>query len=185
MRAETLARWACVGLTAVGLSGCVQSKATIESRTADNYHADIRKLLIITQMDDTLKHSSAGDAGELFETNIASSLGKCGITAEFHERDPLALENDAAVAIRNSAPDTVMTLIWKSEQTGGRTPTFVVYSGSIIDLKSKRTVWKSEIQFKSAWSRAETLSAAIIDKLKSDTIISQSCPTPAVPVRGI
>jgi hypothetical protein len=78
-----------------------------------------------------------------------------------------------------------MTLIWSTEQSGGRAPTFVVYSGSIIDLKSKRTVWKSEIQFKSAWSRAETLAAAIIDKLKADGIISPSCPTPAVPVRGI
>jgi len=185
MKAKVLARWACVGLAAIGLSGCVQSSATIESRTAVNYHASIKKLLIVTQMDDMLKHKSAGDAGELFETNIVSSLAKCGITAEFHERDPLALDNDAAVAIRNSAPDTVMTLIWKSEQTGGRMPTFVVYSGGIIDLKSKRTVWKSEIQFKSAWSRAETLAATIIDKLKADAIISPSCPTPAVPVRGI
>ena len=185
MKAETLVRWACVGLAAIGLSGCVQSKATIESRTAVNYHADVRKLLIITQMDDMLRHRSAAAAGELFETNIVSSLAKCGIAAEFHEREPLALDNDAAAAIRSSAPDTVMTLIWKSEQTGGRMPPFVVYSGSIIDLKSKRTVWKSEIQFKSAWSRAETLAATIIDKLKADAIISPSCPPPAVPVRGI
>jgi hypothetical protein len=163
----------------------VQSKATIESRTANNYHADIKKLLIITQMDNMLKHSSPGDEGEQFESLVVSSLGKCGITTEFHEHDPLALDNDAAVAVRNSGPDTVMTLTWKSEQTGGRMPTFVVYSGQIIDLRSKRLVWKSEIQFKSAWSRAETLSATIIDKLKTDNIISQSCPTPAVPVRGI
>lgn len=185
MKTGNLARWACLGLAVIGLSGCVQSQATMESRTADNYHANIKKLLIITQMDNMLKHSSAGDEGELFETNIVSSLGKCGITAEFHEHDPLALDNDAAVAIHKSAPDTVMTLTWKSEQMGGNTPIYVVYLGQIIDLATKRVVWKSEIQFKSAWSRPETLSAAIIDKLKADSIVSPSCPTPFVPKRGI
>jgi len=185
MRFESALRFACLGFLVLGLSGCVQSKATITSNRANDYHANIKRLLVITDLGQALKGKIDGDEEGIFESNVRDALAKCSIVVEFHRHDPLALQNDAQEAIRATSPDTVMTLAWKSAQSGGRAPKSTVYIGSIVDLTTKRLVWKAEIDFQSAWSGGETLAASLVDRLKADTIISASCPTPIVPRRGI
>jgi hypothetical protein len=174
-------RFACLAFLALGLSGCVQSTATITSNKASDYHANIKRLLVITDLGKALQDNDEG----IFESKMTDALGACGIVVTFHRNNPLALRNDSQDAIRATLPDTVMTLGWKSAQSMGQGPINAVYIGSMVDLATKRVVWKAEIDFKSALSGGETLAASLIDRLKADTIIGAACPTPVVPKRGI
>jgi hypothetical protein len=136
-------------------------------------------------MGETLKHRADGDEEPVFEADVTDSLAKCGIAVNVHRRDPLALQNDEALAVRAFSPDTVLTLQWKTAQSGGRTPGTTVFASSLIDVATKKLVWKAQIDLKGGWSLAETLAASVIDRLKADTVVSSSCPTPVVPRRGI
>jgi hypothetical protein len=183
MRIDTALRWMCLGLMTVGLSACVQSKATITSNKAPDYHPEIKRLLVLTELGIVPNNSPVGDVEGTLEGAVTDSLAKCGIVVKFQRHDPLALQSEGPQAIRSFSPDTVMTLGVKATGMGRATPS--IYLGSIIDMTTKKLVWKSEIDFQFAWSSGETLAATIVGRLKADTILGPSCPTPVLPLRGI
>lgn len=173
-----------MGFLAFGLAACVQSKATVTSNKAPDYHPEIKRLLVLTELGLVKNNSLVGDEEGTFEAAVTDSLAKCGIVTKFQRHDPLALQNEGPQAIRSFSPDTVMTLGLKATGSMGGAAS-VVYLGSIVDMPTKKLVWRAEVDFKAAWSGGETLAASIVDRLKADTILGPSCPTPAVPLRGI
>jgi len=181
MHFATLARWLCLGILAVGLSGCVHpSKVDITSNKLDAYHPNIKRLLILTDIGAALKNRT-GDDEAIFASAVTGSLDQCGIAAAVHKHDPLALNNDAQQAIRAFGPDTVMTIVMKSAQTINGIPVSSVLNATMIDLKTKTAVWKAEINYLTADNAGQALAAAIIARLKQETILAPACATPVVP----
>jgi len=181
IRVETLARWLCLGLVAAGLSGCAHpSQVGITSNKLNAYHADIKRLLVLTDLGKAIQ-TRGGDQEAAFTSAFTASLGTCGIDVKVQKHDPLALQDETKQAVQNFAPDTFLSIGWKTEQSVNTVAVQTVLVGSMIDLKTKRLVWKAEINFVPASNAGQTLAASIIDRLKLETILGSSCPTPIVP----
>lgn len=163
------------------LSGCAHpSQVGITSTKLNAYNANIKRLLVVTELGEVLKHRS-DNAEATFESTFTDALGKCGIVTEIHQHDPLALQNEEQLAVKTFSPDTVMTLVWKSAKTYAGIPTSTVIIGSLLDFNTKRQVWKAEINFAPAYYAGETLASSIVNQLKLQAILGPSCPTPVVP----
>ena len=164
---------------AVGVAGCTHpTDVGITSSKLNAYQPHIKRLLVLTELGSTLK---MGDGETAFDTTLNNAMDTCGIAVNVHRHDPLALQNEEQLALKTFSPDTVMTLVWKSEHTYGNIPTSVVIMGSILDVSSKKVVWKSEINLAPASHAGETLAASIIERLKKENILGADCPMPVVP----
>ena len=176
-----MTRWLGVLFLTACLSGCAHpSQVGMTSTKLNAYNANIKRLLVVTEIGETLKYR-VGDPEAVFQSNVMDALGKCGIVTQFHKHDPLALQNEEQLAVKSFSPDTVMTLTWKSSQTLNGIPMSSVLMGSIIDMNTKRQVWKAEINFVPAYYSGETLAASIVNQLKQQAILDASCPTPMIP----
>ena len=168
-------------LLAACLSGCAhQSEIGMTSTKLNAYHADIKRLLFVTELGETLKYR-VGDPEAVFESNLTDALHRCGIATQFHKHDPLALQNEEQLAVKSFSPDTILELRWKSSQTRYGVPISSVLMGTMIDWKTKQQVWKAEINLVPAYYSGETLAASIIQRLKTESILGPTCPTPIVP----
>jgi hypothetical protein len=176
MLLETSLRWLCMGLFAVGLSACVESKATISSNKAPDYHPEVRRLLLLTNLGLKPINRPGGDEEGNFEAAVMESLSRCGIVVQFQRHDALALQNNEQHAIQTFVPDTVLTLTPKATGTGR-----MIYAGSIVDMSTKKLVWRSEIEIDFHWFAGKALAASIIDRLKQDGVLASACPTPSLP----
>jgi hypothetical protein len=82
IRLETLVRWLCLGVFAIGLSSCAQpSQVAITSNKLNAYHANIKRLLVLTDLGKAMQ-MRVGDQDAIFDSALTASLGTCGITAK-------------------------------------------------------------------------------------------------------
>jgi hypothetical protein len=176
MNIEKPLRWMCMGLLSVGLAACVGSKATIQSNKAPDYHPQIKRLLLVTDLGLTPINRPDGDEEANFEAAVTESLSQCGITVQFRRHDALDLQNGDQRAIQTFAPDTLLTLAPKATGAGRK-----IYAGTIIDMAAKKPVWRSELDIQFAWFAGKTLAGSLIGRLKEDGILASSCPTPTRP----
>ncbi len=169
-------------MLAGGLAGCAhQAEIGMTSSRLNAYHADIKRLLVVTDFGQTFKYR-AGDPESVFESTFMDALSKCSIAVQFHKHNPLALENEEALAVKSFAPDTILELRWRSSVTNNLgIPVSSVLMGTIIEWSTKRQVWKAEIDFVPAFNAGETLSETIIGRLRQETILDPSCPVPIIP----
>jgi hypothetical protein len=183
MLIRIVSRCLCLGLLAIGLSGCA-AKVTVTSNRVPDYHGEIRRLLVIAQVGGELGYGEYNAERPAFRDAIVNSLSKCGITANVQFQSQISLPAETAQAVRAFAPDTALTIETKSTSIGGGSSA-AVYIGTVIDMPRRKPVWKAEIQYIGGKSGDEILAASIIDRLKSDAILNALCPTPAVPKSGV
>jgi hypothetical protein len=172
---------ALLAATAIALSGCAhQAPVSITSNRLNAYQPNIQRLLVITDLGQVMR-IQRGDEEALFESAVEDSLGGCGIVVKFHRHDPLSLENEAQGAIGEFHPDTILTLQLRSGTTYGAIPTSFHSEGSIVDLRSKREVWKAGIDSAPGFNAGQNLASTLIDNLKKSTILGPACATPTIP----
>jgi hypothetical protein len=155
------------------LSGCTQSTAKIESYTAKEHHADIGRLLIVS---DTWPLTSKGVSSTLqvpiLEDALVKAFGKCGIVTNVVPQDQLPLAGGDTQAIRALSPDALLVLETKTYEDG--VGGGGVYLAKIVDMMTKKMVWQAQISITTGTSREEVFAASIISRLKEDSII---CPS--------
>lgn len=177
--------WLWLSVFAAGLSGCTNSTATITSYVSKDEHIAINRLLIVSRIWPT---SSSGATSALqmpvLETAVTEALAKCGIVVNVLPQDQLSLPGDDAQAGRTNSSDAVLVLETKTFETG-IAEGGGVYSANLIGMATKKMVWQAEIRIETGASREEAFAASIVDRLKGDSILPASCPTPVVPTRGI
>jgi hypothetical protein len=174
-------RWACAALLLVFMPGCAhEAQVAVSSKKLNAYHANIKRLLVLTDLGQVLKIQS-GDEESAFEAAIMDSVGSCGIVANIHRHDPLALQNDEQATMKSFAPDTVMTLQWKTGQGYGGIVSSFHLIGTLVDVRTKTEVWRAEIDTAPGFYAGKNLAAQIIENLKRGSILDSSCVLPVVP----
>jgi hypothetical protein len=168
-------------LVGFSLSACVNSSAEFSSNKLSNYNGSIKRLLVYADIGDILKNKVDGDEELIFADKLIESLRGCAIAAEYHAKNRIALQDERGSLIGAFAADAFLDIQLESATKSNKEATKAVYILSLSDVSTKRLVWKAQLNFVSAWYGGETLAAALINKLKADSMISQSCVAPIVP----
>jgi len=180
-----------VGLCTVLLTGCLNSSANITGTRLDAASPAPQRLLVFSDVGLVLKNKHDGDEEDVFSREFVGALGKCGVTAFYLQKRPLdnqltlddsaKLKDDRGLSSNTFAADAILDIQWsrQTKSTGG--PSSADYSLSVMDIKTKRPIWKGQMSFVSAWYGGQRFAATLIDRLRQDGVIPATCVAPEVP----
>ena len=137
------------------LSGCVPPKATISATRDAAYAQEPKRVMVIETIGDELGHYH-----DTFKADLSRRMLDCGATIDFTvrpPRDPLALDNSAALAQQRKEDDLIrefgadallqITQNWviKSDSIPPL-PRMIGYSLRLIDVPTKKAVWTADVR---------------------------------------
>ncbi|MDG3440584.1 hypothetical protein [Nitrospirillum amazonense] len=159
----------------LGICGCTSS-STSQSSKSPQYTAALTKLFVITNMGNGLR-TTFGDETDDFITLTKASLDSCGVKAEFHTRDPLALKDTLPQQVAQFGPDAVLELSW-SKDVSGRTTHVIDYTANLYDPKSRSVVWTATITLNQHYKAGAEMAGTLIGQMKKDALLGASCQAP-------
>jgi hypothetical protein len=166
-------RFTVLGL-ALLISACSPDRKVVTNKAA-GFDREIKRLYIVD--------FSGGEYGEEFNNAFHSGLvdvaKNCGATAELVAPGPLDLIDRGQEALKSGA-DSLLA-IRRGNVLGPGAGYVPIYDVQLIDLASKRTVWRANANARSgtifvpATERGRTLAIDLTNNMKSDGIL-RGCP---------
>lgn len=172
-------QFAIMAGSALLLSGCIGSRATIQSTKMPFSTESLKQLMVVEKFAPNMSFKLIINAPKEFEDKFSGALRTCGIGTAFQEVDPRP--NTTEHVVVGKGVDGLMIMQWTMQRTGGYAPPLAVYTATLLETKSLRPVWMARINLTAQWYSGDRLAAALVDKLKQDSIIPSYCVTPEVP----
>jgi hypothetical protein len=172
-------------LVLAGLAAGCAEPAQIASNKAPDYAGDPKRLSVLESMGPPLDDTYFAS----FQTRLQNAVHDCGVEADFIVRPPagssLALDDKQALERRAEAqriqqfrPEAVLSVVATSYQSTVRPRIVqqVTYQLELLDMKSRKAVWKAEVVMRpGAGDTGARLASDITARLATDGILRR-CP---------
>jgi hypothetical protein len=173
-------------LVLAGLAAACAPHAQITAVKAPDYAGDPKRLSVIESMGPALGDTYLAS----FQTRLQDAVRDCGLEADFIVRPPaqpaLSLDNGTETRERRAEgqriqqfkPDAVLGIVAKSYVANEKMHATleVTYVLDLVDMRSRKTVWKAEVVMRPGLGEGGApLANDIVARLAKDGIL-RHCP---------
>jgi hypothetical protein len=155
----------------VSLAACA-SKYQIESIKSSSYDGQVKKLFIVAD----LGKAFPDDTVQAVKTLTTSVFKSCGVAVDYENPDDLTLNNSVNAAYQAFAPDSMLTIQWRSAEANEGVVISIDYRLTLTSEVSGRSeIWKADMHFEPSNDKVPAFVKALVGGLQSKGLVPAAC----------